>query len=43
MKFMVYDRDSETKRDFIGQAETTMGKLFGAPKQTFLATLTLEG
>ena len=43
LKFIVYDIDSSTSKDHIGNVETTIGKLVGAPKQTFLADITLPG
>lgn len=39
LKFMVYDIDSTTTKEFIGMHETTMGKIIGAPRQTYLTDL----
>ena len=39
MKLMVYDVDSATTKEFIGKCETSIGKVMGAPRQTFLADL----
>jgi hypothetical protein len=42
VKFTVNDSDGSSN-DFIGQVETTVGKLIGASAQTFLSDLTLPG
>ncbi len=42
VRFMLWDVDSTAKREFIGKCETTIGKIIGAPRQTFLSDLTLE-
>jgi hypothetical protein len=40
LKFEVWDIDlAKNDRDFIGQFETTMGKIMGSAKQTVIAEL----
>ncbi len=41
-RFMVYDIDGKGTKDFIGKCETTIGKIFGATKQTYVSELMLE-
>lgn len=43
IRFTVNDVDGTSSADFIGLLETTIGKIIGAPKQTFLADLTQPG
>jgi hypothetical protein len=42
---MVYDIDNikTGSKDFIGQCESTVGKILGSVKQTFVNDLTIEG
>lgn len=42
LRIMVYDIDSTTTKEFIGKAETTMGRIIGSPKQTFVTDLLTE-
>ena len=43
IKFMVYDIDNaKGGKDFIGQCITTIGKIFGSNKQTFVGVLSIE-
>lgn len=35
----VYDEDSSTNVEFIGKAESTLGKIMGAPNQTLILDL----
>jgi hypothetical protein len=42
IKFVMLDGDGSTN-DTIGELETTMGKLMGAPKQTFVQSLEHKG
>jgi C2 domain len=41
LKFVVYDVDDQ-KKDFIGQTETTVARIIGSVRQTYLDDLTLE-
>lgn len=36
IKFIVYDIDSKVEKELIGTVETTIGKIIGSVKQTFL-------
>ena len=39
LKFQVYDYDSPTSSDYIGDTEFTISKLMTAPKQTVITDL----
>ncbi len=42
-KFVMIDGDGDGDYDMIGEVQTTMGKVMGAPKQVFQETLSNKG